>query len=671
MGVSVALPPVLLLLADLMHLPWNSITTWGYVGISGVIALAPLPIRRVANPDKGKSLSLSYAFPWRTLPIGFTDVVLVVLFIVALLVRFWTIRDIPTGLFGDSYHHTMIATLLVENAGLFTSWEPYVPLVSFTYHFGFHANAGFFHWITGYDVVQSVLYMGQILNALSVPMAYLLVMTLTGKRQAGVWAALLTGFVATIPAHYVVWGRYTQLTGNTVLVIVVVSWIYLIDSRAPLWTSSPTTTTPDSTNSTNAPTSRPRWSAVLLAAFATASMILTHYLVTIFAALFVASYLLVWLMRQRSFSPLRLRLPSIGLALALTLLLTTPWIINLFNGYLVRTATVFVAGAVEQDRVAQYATLPAVVPLYARGYVIAAALVGLWLAGWQRQWRIALAGLWTTILVLCVVPHVLGLPLTGIIDHITALSAWYLTLIPLAAYALALAQEGILARLRHWIPAPPALSPIPGRGDDTTPPSPRGGKRRGWGLPEGAVNGGVALLMLAVMGWGATWQQTLIDGSTQLVSQADMQAMDWIRNHTPPDARFLVNSFPAYGGTLVVGSDAGWWIPLLTGRRSTLPPIVYASEAADPPDYLRQVNRVAERLRGHPLTVLAPVQIDLTPPAALQVLRNEEINYVYHGAQRSPGPLAADTIAIDPLRQAAGFTLVYEQDGVVIFEVAE
>jgi hypothetical protein len=668
---------VLLLLADLLHLPWNGITTWGYVGISGVIALAPLHIRRATNPDKGTSLSLAYAFPWRTLPIGFTDVALVVLFIVALVVRFWTIRDIPTGLFGDSYHHTMIATLLVENAGLFTSWEPYVPLVSFTYHFGFHANAGFFHWITGYDVVQSVLYMGQVINALSVPMAYLLVMTLTGKRQAGLWAALLTGFVATIPAHYVVWGRYTQLTGNTVLVVVVVSWINLIDSRAPLWTASPTPPTPDSTTN-NAPTSRPRWSAVLLAALATASMILTHYLVTIFAALFVASYLLVWLIRQRSFHTLRLRFPAIGLALALTLLLTTPWIINLFNGYLVRTATVFVTGAVEQERVAQYAILPTVVPLYARGYVIVAALVGLWLAGWQRQWRVAIAGLWTIILVMCVVPHMLGLPLTGIIDHITALSVWYLTLIPLAAYALALGQATILAGLQRW----GVLQDQPGKFSPRRPRDPEtvqdgSGKRRSlWSknalaLPNIIVNGGVALLMLAVMGWGATWQQTLIDGSTQLVSQADMQAMDWIRNHTPPEARFLVNSFPAYGGTLVVGSDAGWWIPLLTGRRSTLPPIVYSSEAADPPDYLRQVNRVAERLRGHPLTFLAPVQIDLTTPAALQVLRNEEIDYVYHGAQRSPGPLAADTIAIDPLRQTAGFTLVYEQDGVVIFEVTE
>ncbi len=35
---------------------------------------------------------------------------------------------------------------------------------------------------------------------------------------------------------------------------------------------------------------------------------------------------------------------------------------------------------------------------------------------------------------------------------------------------------------------------------------------------------------------------------------------------------FLVNGYNIYKDTSSVGSDGGWWIPLLTGRPNTMPP---------------------------------------------------------------------------------------------------
>ena len=63
-----------------------------------------------------------------------------------------------------------------------------------------------------------------------------------------------------------------------------------------------------------------------------------------------------------------------------------------------------------------------------------------------------------------------------------------------------------------------------------------------------------------------------------LVTRPDLHAMAWIRENTPIDAQFLVNSFFAYGGSSVVGSDGGWWIPLLTKRGNTVPPLNYSAE---------------------------------------------------------------------------------------------
>src|SRR5262249_17114029 len=212
LGMSVALPPLLLLLFHLLRLPWGAAATWVYLLASSMIVAGfgirdwrlgeKLPIANrqspIANLDAG-SLAL----------LGIT--------IAALLVRLYAVRDLPVGLLGDSYHHTLMAQLLVDNAGLFRSWQPYAPLATFTYHFGFHANVAFVHYVTGMDVAQSLIWTGQIVNALAVPLVFALALALGLPAWAGLWAALGVGFVSNLPAYFVNWGRYTQLTGQVVM----------------------------------------------------------------------------------------------------------------------------------------------------------------------------------------------------------------------------------------------------------------------------------------------------------------------------------------------------------------------------------------------------------------------------------------------------------------------
>jgi hypothetical protein len=622
-GVSVALPPLLLLLFHTLSLPWNGAVTRGYVVVSLLVALVG-----VERNERG-GVALRWPYPWRDWRGsggGGSGLLLAGITLAALLVRLFIVRDVPTGLFGDSYHHTMMAQLLVDNRGLFASWQPYAPLSTFTYHFGFHSNAAFVHWMSGDDVIPGVLLVGQVLNALAVPMAFLLVVALGGSVGAGVWAALLTGFVSTIPAFYVVWGRYTQLTGQIVLVPVVVAWIAALDPPPP----GPTLRGAARALVTG-------WRGLLLAALMTAAIILTHYLVTVFAALFVASYGLALALARRSWRVVGTLALLVVVVNIVTLLLALPWLLNLFNGYLIRNASSFVNEHVDAKRIASYATLPEVVPRYAKAWVLAAALVGLGIAAWRRDWRMALPGLWSVLLVICMAPHIVGLPGTGLIDYLTALSAWYLTLLPLAGYALAAAYQSLRALL-HRLRAPPIIATV--------------------------LAGGVLLLLLAN---GTREQTQMIDGTTQMVTHADMQAMDWIRRNTSPDARFLVNSFPAYGGTLVAGTDAGWWLPLLTGRQTNLPPLTYGSEWGEREDFAHRVNTLARTLRGRKLTNAAPVTVNLTTPEALATLRGAAIDYVYSGAH--PSPEKADRINTTLLRKSPAFRLVYQAGGVEIFQI--
>jgi hypothetical protein len=582
-GISVALPPLLLQAASLVGLPWSSWTTWLYVivAVGGLIAL----YRRQTMEWRA----------WRIAAPSGHVLLLAGLLSLALMTRLYVIRDLPVGMWGDSYHHTMITQLLVDNRGLFTSWEPYAPLVTFTYHYGFHANAAFLHWLTGIEVPQSVLYTGQLLNVLALPLAYVLTTRITNSRQAGLWAVVLTGFANTLPAFYVNWGRYTQLTGQVVLPAIVICWMALLE---------------------HARLSR---GLTALTVIVTASLMLTHYIVTFFAALFLATYVLALVARSPRWSIVRMVSGRAALAAGLALIVAAPWLWNTLGGYLSRNVSGLVNQGISGERSSGVAALEAITPFYINGALLALAALGVVVALARRDWRVALLAVWSALLILTVVPYVVGLPGAGVVNTLTAFIALYLTVIPLAAYVLGLVQ----AQLTTWRPA------------------------------LGAALGVSALIAVSV--WGVRWQGALIETRYQLVMPADMDAMSWIRENTPPDARFLVNMFPAYGNALVVGSDGGWWIPLLAKRQTTLPPVTYGSERATTADYSRQINKFAAQLREHPLP----------SPEGIALCRQQGIGYIYSGAHSEQ----ADRFDVAALREHSAFQVVYDHDDVVIFEL--
>jgi hypothetical protein len=64
---------------------------------------------------------------------------------------------------------------------------------------------------------------------------------------------------------------------------------------------------------------------------------------------------------------------------------------------------------------------------------------------------------------------------------------------------------------------------------------------------------------------------------------ADWVAMRWIEKNVSPKARFAVNGIePYFSRGWVVGVDAGYWIPLLAHRASTIPPMIYTLEWGNP-----------------------------------------------------------------------------------------
>jgi hypothetical protein len=145
-----------------------------------------------------------------------------------------------------------------------------------------------------------------------------------------------------------------------------------------------------------------------------------------------------------------------------------------------------------------------------------------------------------------------------------------------------------------------------------------------------------------------------------LVTRPDLKAGKWINENLPSDAKFLVNSFFAYGDTLVVGSDAGWWLPFLAQRETTLPPINYGTEQGPPPDFVSYTNELVATIRTN----------GISHPETLKELQKRGVTHIYIGQQQGqvnanePPMLSTRELMADPR-----FELVYNQDRVSIFEL--
>ncbi len=199
LGLSLGITPLVMIWTSASGLSW---------GQSGV---------RIGYICAAVALGLTVAWRlrggWRLPKPDKIDLALLVIFLFALGLRLSTVRDLAVPAWVDPVHHTTIARLIVEQGAYPESYDPFVSATTASYHPGFHATVAALHWLTGLELDRAMLLLGQILNALIVPAIYLLTTSLTRSRKAGLFSALIAGFMTPMPAYYTSWGRYTQLAG--------------------------------------------------------------------------------------------------------------------------------------------------------------------------------------------------------------------------------------------------------------------------------------------------------------------------------------------------------------------------------------------------------------------------------------------------------------------------
>jgi hypothetical protein len=600
-GAGLALYPLLILWTSVLNLRLGALYAW-LPPLAGMLILAG---RRLWQPVKAARPPAALQPPSGRKALQPTillaDLALLGILILVAGTRFWAVRRLPAPLWGDSYQHTMIAQLLVDHGGLFESWAPYAPMQSFTYHFGFHSAVAVLHWITGLAVTQATLWAGQILNLLAA-LAVLPLATRLGKNPwAGVAAVLLAGLISPMPMAYTNWGRYPQLAGQVILPgVMLVCWEALEHARLD-------------------------WKRIALGGALLAGLALTHYRIAIFAVLFLVVLFLLYL-RQVPLKHSGLWFTGIGLV---SLLLFLPWFVNLYGGRLLQLFTQNVTTPAGQISAFQqeYNAIGNLFDFLPAWVWLSLPLVVGW-GLWRRERGAAVIGIWWLAVFLAANPQWLHLPGAGNIGTFTVEIASY---IPAAA---------ILGAGLGWL-----LTRLPADWQ----------RRRAMPVLEASF---LALILIAGGVWWARQRLSTVDARQfSLLTRPDLRAFEWIRANTSENSGFLVNSFFAFNNSLNVGSDGGWWLPLLTERNSSTPPINYGTEEGPQPGFRLWINALPRAIQTE----------GLASQSVKSMLAERGLTYVYIGQKQggvnSPGPLLKPAaLAKDP-----DFHLVYRQDRVWIF----
>ena len=585
-GLSLALAPLALLFCAVLDITLN-----GTRVLIVVVMLAIGALRRLASTGF-RDLRRWLCPADRPFIVAFLFV-----FLVSLLVRFLHIRNLVLPAWIDSVHHTLITQLIVAKGGIPQSYEPLLPIGKFIYHFGFHSLVAAFHWLTGLEITRAMLVVGQVINGLMVLSAYLLVKRLTGRRLAGLFGALIVGLISLMPAYYVSWGRYTQLTGLALLPSAIVFTMKSVGAKT-------------------ARRGKPSNLQPPIAAVSVAGLVLTHYRVLIFYGCFVLAYLLYETFAHRSEPSVFIRCwGRAAMVCLLAVLLTLPWLVNLARA-LLPLATL----PSRMQGPPSYNVVPYdLIMLRRNRELIALSVCGLLWGLYKRERAVILTALWVVIAAAITNPAILGFSSTWLVNNASLAISLFVPFAILGGYFLASLQPFGWAQGKYPISNLKQLM--------------------------------LAIIIVLVALWGAEGMLSVINPVTVLATQDDVAAMDWIRRHVPSDARFLINVHHWQGGTYV-GSDGGYWIPLLTGRDAILPPAIYIHGSAE---YMQGINDLVE-------AIVAIESFDAE--STRQLLDDNGVTHVYVGAR-------GGSITPRMLMGNSYYRPIYSNGAVWIFQLQE
>lgn len=583
-GLSLAITPILMLWTTIFHIHLSRISLFWILGFIAGFSILRFLIQLIKLFKLSKSINIfqTNIYAVKNKSQWFINISLLVIIAGTFFVRLAMVRDLATPAWVDSVHHAMITKLIIQNGSFPTTYAPYMDFNVFNYHVGFHSNLAVFTLLSGLDISDSLLIYGQAINSLAPLAVFLLTITFTRKPLAGLFAALITGFLTPMPAYYTSWGRYTQLAGLIILPTFVTLIHPAILSRE-LFSKNKTI----------------NYRSILLVVLSISGLFLVHYRVNAFALLILVSELLIRfpLKILDSLTYLKNTTFFLGLCFLGSIFLISPWFFPSFS-------QVFVPKLSPPDSTAQavfFGDFPIsfLTSAYGKQSLILLGLGFFWFSIKNTRLSLTLF-LWVTILLFFANFDALSLPGGGFITGTSVVIMLFMPISLIGGYFL---DELVTSCLRL----------IPDRRFPLI-------RSSFWII----VVIGTAL----VASFGARQLIPIINPNTILSRQADRDAIDWVKENLNPNSKVLINPF-SWGFGLYAGNDGGYWISPLTGIQSVPPPALYGLGNSD---YVQEINSIN--------------QIVVDPnTSALQLhsmMGENQIDYLFLGGRG--GPLSNSTL---------------------------
>ncbi|HRA68448.1 MAG TPA: hypothetical protein PL187_20655 [Caldilinea sp.] len=592
-GIGLSLYPALFyflrLLAPDFHVQaWMG---WGLLALSSAVALSDLRHWRCSlrRPDL-----------W----------LVAIIVLLTIFSRIWIVWDQPYPAWTDSLHHTLLTKLTAEQGQLPISLQPYFDIPLAMYHLGLYTLTGLVAQMLALPAHTALLWTAQTLNALSVVGVFLVLDRYAGRTGA-IIGMLVVGLLSHQPAFYVNWGRFTQLSSQTLMLI---AWVMTIDTIQSWQTLYPHQ-------------KRRIGAQIVIAGVASAAVFLYHFRVSIFyIALLAPSIAYIWLRaaRPRRFTGALISTILIG-AVALITIMPVVWpAIHTWLQLNQAAAEMPVASPeqLQQNEAGFFAFDVTHFPLLAaRTWLLALAGICALYGAWRRNRIVWLSVLWFTLLML-----VGNLYLLGVAElNLTNLGAILIMLYMLIALVIGAACQDL-------------VDSLPAQWAHTI--------RR-----YGAI---AALLVALPFVWIRSHD---FEAFRYFVTPADVAGMEWltanIDSTADPDAKVAINT-TFWLPTSPHGVDAGYWIPYFTNRVTNTGVMISS---------LGGVELVKQIIADSTLVKQAE-----SDPSALAALYARGYRYLYIGAlgNYDGGGFNPEIIAQSDLA-----TKIYDQDGVTIFALVK
>ena len=527
----------------------------------------------------------------------------VVVFGLTIFTRFWIIRHQSYPAWSDSLHHALLTRLTAVQGRLPRTMEPYFPIPLGEYHLGLYSLTATAQWLAQVPAHTALLWTAQVLNGLCGLGVYLVLDRKMG-RVGAIVGAVTVGLLSHQPAFYVNWGRFTQLSAQTILLIAWLVTSEALEAWRLRWPAEPL---------------RVLWHSVLAAGL-TGAVFLLHFRVAAFylPLLAISTLWVLWKAHHGDqLGSAAVGVLAIGFA---SLLIIMPAMIEALSGHFVRSTASsepFISPTDLSETVRLYYEFPWSTVPYLVGASWLLGLGGLCTAlGLVRREKLVIASvIWALALYLVGNAYLLGVPLLSLTNLGAILIMLYL---PVGLIVGSGVQEACNICRRWW--------PQVGNGV----------------VGLALVSGLVAIHAPAAQ----------LEPHRFFLTEEDVAAMEWIRHNTPEDARFAVNTY-FWLPRAPHGTDAGYWIPYFTGRRTTAG-VMLLSFAED--SYVDQVVGTSRAVEGLELGT-----------AALEELRSLHVDYLYVGRR---GNFSGPGLNAESLIEAEGVHLVYDRGGVYILQLS-